>query len=270
MIPVKLFYNVYKETNMHRNKLILLSSRPTNPSFDEGGETTFTQADLDAAVAKSREGLFTAEQVGEKDKAHKASQQKVVDELKALQAKSTLTGEERVELENRITQLSDDLLTKEELAVETALRAKTKHGEEMKVVTDERDKWKRDYTESTIVRSITDAAVASEAFNPSQVVAILRDKASLTEVLDGEGRPTGGLITKIKFQGEKDGQPIELDLSAADAVKRMTEDDSFLNLFKGKGTGGTGGSGGSGGTKIDPRNMTPEQYKVYRKETLKL
>lgn len=255
---------MYKETNMHRTKLILLSSRPINPSFDEEGGT-FTQADIDAAVAKASEGTFTAAQVAEKESVFKKSQQKALDELKAVQAKSTLTGEERSEMESRITQLSDDLLTKEELAAETAIRSSKKHADEMKVATDERDKWKKEYTDSTILRSITDAAVANEAFNPSQVTAILRDKSSLVDVLDSEGRPTGKLVTKIKFQDIKDGQPVELDLSAADAVKRMTEQDSFGNLFKGKGTGGTGGNNAGGGKNIDPTKLSPAEYKEYRK-----
>lgn len=251
---------------MHQYNLIL--SNPQIAIFDDNTPVTFTQEQMDAAKSDATKGMVSQADHDKAAATFKTSQTRYVEELNALKAKTTLTGEERTEMETRIEQLSTDLMTKEEVATQNATKATQKYETDLKTIGDDRDHWKKEYTESTIYRSITDAAVANKAINPAQLVSILRDKASLVDVLDSEGRPTGNLETRVKFEDTKDGQVVQLELTAADAMKRMTEQDSYLNLFQSSGTGGTGGNNSGGKKNTDIKSMSPSEYRKQRSNFL--
>jgi len=214
---------------------------------------TFTQSDVDKII---KERL---------DRQNKQSRS-MIDELDALKAKSQLTVKERQELEDRIESMKNEHLTKEELADKKRSQMERQYKTELEGLTSERDAWKGRYTGSTISRSLTDAAVENDAYTPEQIVAILQSTTSLVEMLDEDGKPTGELTPKVKFNDiNKEGKPVTLELSPKEAVKRMTEIDRYLNLFKGKATGGLGGSNGSGGSGKEPTaNDLAKDPKKYR------
>ncbi|KKK45456.1 hypothetical protein LCGC14_3165440, partial [marine sediment metagenome] len=136
-------------------------------------------------------------------------------------------------------------------------------------LTADRDSWKKLFTNSTIERSITDAAASSNAFSPRQIVAILGRDTQLVEVLDSEGKPTGSLEPKVRFSDkDKEGKPVTLELSPDEAVKRMREMDEYLNLFRGDGAGGAGLRSQPGGKKPDLKNLAqdPVAWRKARKE----
>lgn len=200
---------------------------------------------------------------------HQKLTQKALDEAQAASKKAQLTTQERKDLEQRLGQLQDEMLTKEELSKKNAERQRVTYEEKVNSLTGERDSWQKRYTESTIQRSITDAAATNNAFSPRQIVSILGSQTRLVEVLDQQGKPTGKLEPKVKFDDvDKDNNPVVLDLSPKEAVKRMKEMEEYLNLFKGEGTGGAGMRSQPGGRKPDVRDLArdPAAYRAARKK----
>jgi len=87
--------------------------------------------------------------------------------------------------------------------------------------------------------------------------------------MDKDGKPTGGHITKVRFNSiGKDNQPVVLDLTVDEAVKKMSETPEFLNLFRSEGTGGFGDRNNSNGPKLsslaEAAKAGPEAYRAAR------
>lgn len=231
---------------------------PAAPSTDTKGETgkkTFSQDELNKALADDR-------------RRHQEQVKKAIAEVEALKSKSRLTQEERNELDQRIQQMQNELLSKEELAKKDRERLIKRSEEEKQALTKERDSWKDRFTGSAIRRAITDAAASNDAYSPSQIVALLHSETRLVEKLDDEGKPTGEFVPKVRFQDtDKDGKPITLELDPNDAVKRMKELENYQNLFKGSGVGGLGANNQPQGKKPDARNLAkdPEAYREARR-----
>ena len=229
---------------------------------------------LDAAKkAADSANLFTQEQVNEflkKDKLkHQAAHQKTLEELEALQKKSNLSSQERADLEKQIEETRRLLETKEATAEEQLKKAQKAHAKELETLTGERDLWKTRYTDSTIVNSLTQAAVEHKAGNPKQIIALLRPNTTLTEELDSKGKPTGSLTPMVTWKDKDDkGKDVTLTLSPTDVVKRMTEMDEHLNLFNADGQGGAGRFRRSAGTPADVRELAKDTaaYREARKK----
>ena len=202
-------------------------------------------------------------------KKHQKLVQQAVDEANALRSKAKLTATERSELDNRLEQIQNEMRTKEEQAKRAAQKLKERHQTEMQSLTADRDTWRQRFTESTIERSLTDAAAGANAFSPRQIVAILGPNTSLVDKLDEEGKPTGIMEPKVRFHTKnKEGKPVTLDLSPIDAVKRMKDEEEYLNLFRGEGTGGVGLRSQPGGKKPDVAQLAkdPAAYREARKK----
>lgn len=202
-----------------------------------------------------------------KEKEEKAL--KIMRDLKSLQARTDLTTNQREELENRLSSVQKELLTKEQLFEE---ERKKKEEEAKNAITDlekERDSWREKFTTSQINRALVDAAARHNAFNPQNVVDILYSRTALEDKLDDEGNPTGEFAPKVKMNmPDKDGKVKELVLTVPEAVKRMTESDEYMHLFKGKGTGGLGGGNKSGEklTAAEAAKLGPKAYREWRKQ----
>lgn len=237
------------------------------PPSDVNTETTGT--DTKVEDAKQTPKSFTQEEVNkilaQEKRKHQGVTQKALQEVEALRKKSSLTEKERHELDERVDQLKTSLLTEQEKAKRNADKLRQQHRERVLGLEAERDTWKTRYTDSTIERSLTDAAATNNAFNPKQIVAILGRNTRLVEELDGEGTPTGQLVPKVSFQDKnKEGKNVVLDLSPDEAIKRMKEIPEYLNLFKVEGTGGAGLRSQPSGKKLDVRELAKDPV-AYRK-----
>lgn len=245
-------------------------------SGDEGGVVTQvedTTVVADPNDATPPEGMVSQEKMNQvlaaEKKKHQKLVQKAIDEATAASKRAKLTAQERAELDNRLELIQNELRTKEEQAKRASEKARKAHNEEKKSLTADRDDWRKRYTDSTIERSITDAAATNNAFSPKQIVAILGPNTSLVPRLDGEGLPTQTLEPKVRFNSkDKDGKPVTLDLSPVDAVKRMKDEEEYLNLFRGEGAGGAGLRSQPGGKKTDVQQLAkdPAAYREARKK----
>lgn len=112
----------------------------------------------------------------------------------------------------------------------------------------EAEKWRKKHEETQLQRDLMDAASSKEAdaANAQQLAFFLGRNAKIGPKLV-DGKPTDDLETRIRLQTTKDGKPVELDLSPAEAIKVMKEDKSNFNLFN------AGIKGGLGGTQTNTR-----------------
>jgi hypothetical protein len=218
--------------------------------------------------------IFTPEQqeqvnkiVASERRKLEAQVDKQVKELESLKKSKTMSDTDRHTLNTQIEELKASVMTKEQLALQEKDKLTKESKERETKLTAERDHFKNLFEGSTITRSLLDGAVSGDAFEPSQIVTLLEGKTRLAEVTDGDGNPTGEFITKVKLNDkDKEGKPVTLDLTVEEAVKWMKDKPNFANLFKSNLTGGLGAARTTGGKKIDPKNMTPTQYREYRDE----
>ena len=244
------------------------------PVFDEAADKAAAdKAAADAAVAKGK--AFSQEDVNkmlaEDRRKHQTQVQQALEELDAIKAKASLSDSEKSELEQRIADMRKQLLTKEELAKQEKDKVEKQLKQTTETLTKDRDNWKARYTESTIIGAIIDASAKHTAFDPDQIVAILRPRTRLSEDLDKDGKPSGRLVPKVDFvDQDKDGNPLTLELAVDEAVKKMAELDKYSNLFKDTGSGGLGrqNRGGAGTKNIDIVELArtnPAKYREMRK-----
>jgi len=235
----------------------------TSDGDDAASEAAIATAKFNSDQQKELNRILAAEK-----KKHQRIVQKAVDEANALRSKAQLTNQQSQELDARLDQIQNEMRTKEEQARLAAEKAQKQYRQSMESLEAEKNTWQQRFTESTIERSLTDAAAANNAFSPRQIVAILGRNTQLVEVLDEEGKPTGQLSPKVRYATkDKDGKPVTLDLTPSDAIKRMKEEEEYLNLFRGEGSGGAGLRSQPGGKKPDVRNLArdPAAFRRARK-----
>jgi hypothetical protein len=223
---------------------------------DPKGQKMLTQADFNKALAEDR-------------RKHQEQTKKALAEVDALRSKARLTQEERDDLDKRYQDMQNQLLTKEELAAQEKAKLRKEHETKLKEVSSDRDSWKDRFTNASIRREITDAAAKNDAYNPSQIVALLQSKTRLVEERDNDGNPTGRFKPEIQFEDtDKEGKPVTLTLTPEKAVERMKELPESMNLFKGTGVGGLGKNNQPSGKKADPKQLAgdAEAYRKARKD----
>lgn len=221
------------------------------------GKTTFTQADVNFIAKEERLKAKTATE-------------KHIKELENLKRSQTLSEKDKTDLQKRIDDMQNTLLTKEELAKKEKERLENQHKQTVQSISAEKELWQNRFTRSTINGSIISHAASNDAFNPDDLIAILGPNTRLVAEVDGEGKETDNFAPKVKFSDTgEDGKPIILDLTVPEAIKRMKEISRYMHLFKSTATGGLGAQANptNPGQKVDVSKMTPAQYREYRKKS---
>lgn len=209
-------------------------------------EKKFTQEEVNSFVAKERKTI--------QDKTNAR-----IAELEAIRDSSNLKGEELERLNTQITDMQNEFKSKEQLATEERDRIKKEADKEKTKLLQEKDTWQQRYTQMVLDNSIIQASVETEAFNPEQIVAILKPNSRLVEI-----NKTGQYETRVKFKGlDSEGKEVELDLSPKEIVKKMSEMDKYSNLFKTTAKGGLGVTDKARGAGMgDLKNL--DNYKKNR------
>lgn len=217
-------------------------------------ERKFTQAEVDRIVK------------ADKDKAKRERDQYLQD-LEAFKAQG-LTPENLDSLEKRIETLQNEGKTKEQLASEERGKLEKKFKGELEKEQQSSKLWRENYEKFRTQTEILTAASVHKAFNNDQVYQFLRPNTVMVEKVGEDGKPTGEYIPRVKFQDEKDGQAVVLDLSVDDAVKRMTEMEKHANLFQSGVSSGLGGhnNGRSGATGTTTIPTDTKAYMELRKK----
>lgn len=226
-------------------------------------EPPTTEIELNDAQKAHVESLVVAERKIWQDKLTKHQA-----DLEALQASANMSAADRQKLETSVEEMRSQLATKEQLAAQAAEKKERAYKVEKDKLTAERDLAVQRFTRSTIQNELTAAAThpEHEAFNPAQVLAILQPVARITEEPIAEGSEVMRVVVRVKLPSvDKNGKPVELDLTAAEAVKHLSEQEINFNLFKGKGAGGLGGKGKSGGTGEIPLSQVTDPAEYQRR-----
>lgn len=240
---------------------------PTHGPTDEGGNTgnggadrAFTQDQLNKFLAEDR-------------RKHQQKYESLEGSYQELLASQSLSQEDRTKLEGELEDLRKQHRTKEQQATHERKQLEEQFTTDLGEAQQEATHWKTKYTESTIARALQDAAVSYEAFQPSQIVALLRPMTKLAEKKDEKGQSLGITAPAIDFpdQDAETGEPIVTQRTPDEAVKRMKElPELYGNLFKSNVVSGVGGNSATGGLqpgsngKIDVRRLTPSQYREIR------
>ena len=195
---------------------------------------------------------------------HRAQLEKVEAQYKALLTNTKLTQEEKDDLQNNLTEVQKQLRTREELAKQEKAKLLQQHNEALQLERTAREAAERKYQEAVITRELLDAAQVHEAYRANQIVDLLRGKTRLVE-----DKP----VVDFNDISADTGEPIVIQISPADAVKRMTEMTEWQNLFKPNLVTGLGSSsvsgGGQGNGKVDFGKMSAAEYIKYHRELKK-
>lgn len=230
---------------------------PTTPAEPgtEGTEKTFNQDDLNRFLAEDK-------------RKGQEKQRQLATQLADMQKQKNLTDKQKKDLQTRIDELQAQYMTTEEKARQDADRKQKEYDGKLEAATTERDEWKVKHEQLAISTEIAHAAIEHEAVDFEQIEALLRAKTKLVEKLDDEGQPMGEFEPKVSFPDTgKDKNPIILELTVNEAVKRMRELPKYGNLFRSPKKSGLGGSGSAGpsGKKIDIAQLAREDQAEYRK-----
>jgi len=200
---------------------------------------------------------------------HQAKVNELKSQLEVFGQSNTLSEQQKSELETTMADLQKQLMTSEQQAALQKQQMEEKYTVELDTARTERDQWKHQYESSTIGRALMDASIAGDAFNPAQIVALLKPNTKLVK-----NEETGVVETKIDFNDihAETGEPVLTQLTPTQAITRMKElTDNYGNLFNSNVVKGvSGGSKGEGGSisnrKVDVKNMSPAEYAKMRKE----
>jgi hypothetical protein len=213
--------------------------------------------------------LLKQEREKAEEKARKGNEA-TIRQLEQLKKTAALTEEEKSKLETRIEDLKNEYLTKEQLDKKKQKEEADKAKKQQEELSKDRDNWKNLYETSIVERKLLDAGIEHEAFNPEQILEILKTKTRLVDERDAEDKPTGRFVPKVRLAGkDKDGNTVILDLTPTDAVKQMKEmPEIYGNLFKSGAHSGIGGNNNqsSRGNLGGPPTNDTVAYRQWRKQ----
>jgi len=238
---------------------------PAPPAAPPGGDDIKPPADFSPEQQKKfNEALATDR------RKHQAALQAAETQIQSLLQGKNLSEQERAKAEETLATVQMQLRTKDQQAAYERKQLEDAHGKTLKELTDKASLWETRYRDSTRDRALLDAAVAGEAFQPSQLVTLLKPMAKLVEE-NGEFR------TMIEFPDTDPAtnEPIMTLRTPDEAVKRMRElPDTFGNLFKSNVVGGIGSNSATGGLtpgkdgKVDLEKLArdPVQFRKVLKD----
>ena len=191
-------------------------------------------------------------------------------------ADKTLASEQRGKLESELQDLQKSFRTKEQQAEYERKQEQQRFKTEVTGYKDSATKWERMYKDSVIDRSLQDAAIAAESFNPSQIVGLLRPMTQMRPATDEDGGEIENQMNPmIDFPDidEKTGDRIVTLRTPEQAVQRMKElPEHYGNLFRANVVSGIGSGAATGGVtsgeggRIDVTKLTSEQYRKLRED----
>ncbi len=190
---------------------------------------------------------------------------------KALEDK-TLTEGARAQIQEKLEDVQKTYLTKEETLLNEKKKIETELSREVKEWKEQAVRWEDQFKQTLVDRTLQDAAIVHEAFNPSQMISLLRPMTKVAEKLDDQGKPTGTyeVIVDLNDVNSETGASQVTRRAPEDAVKRMKElKDLYGNLFKPNVVSGIGGGTAQGGNatgKVDGSKLSTAEYMRLRKE----
>jgi hypothetical protein len=237
------------------------ASPPPPPAIPPTTPKTFTQEQVNAMMAEHKRTLQT-------------QNNELVKQLEELRANTNLTQQQKEELDTRITTLQQQHLTEQQkLSIELD-KTNKKYKTDTEALTAEANKWKNQFTTTLITNAILEGSTKHQAASAKQMLAMLGGQVKVVEEVDDTGKSTGRYVSKlpITITDPKTKKPVQVELDVVEAIGKLREDPEYSNLFLTDGKPGIGGSnanaGGTSGGSADVANMSPAQYREWRKKQI--
>jgi hypothetical protein len=226
-----------------------------------GAPKVFTQEDVNRYMAEDR-------------RKNKEKLEALEGAYKEALENQNLTTEQKAKLQDQLDDVQKRFSSKEmqlemdKKALEKRYQEDTQKLKESVVI------WEAKYKSSVTDRALLDAAMSNDAYNPNQIVGLLRPMTRMVEEL-ADGQPTGDLVPMVDFPDvdTNTGASIMTRRTPEEAVRRMKElGQQYGNLFNSNVVSGLGSGSATGGLapgadgRVDPRKLTTEQYIKLRKE----
>jgi hypothetical protein len=213
---------------------------------------------------------FTQEQLNEILAKEKRKHQDAAKKLEAELAKMKSAGADVAPLQAKVEELTNALLTKEELANKKAEELQTQFQTQVEQEKVQRAFYEKQYQNLLLKNEVHRAAHEHDAWDAEQLETLLAPKTKITPDLDKEGKPTGSF--KVLAQVTVDGKNLEMPL--VEAVGHMRSDKRYANQFKVKGSPGTGltlntqpvGQSGDGNPDFKDSAATLKWFQEQRKQ----
>jgi hypothetical protein len=226
-------------------------------------DRAFSQEDMNRFLADDRR------KHGEKYKKLEGAYQEII-------ADKNLAAEAREKLESELQDLQKTFRTKKSQEEYDRKQERERFTQEVTGYKEAANKWEHMYKDSAIQRSLQDSAIAAEAFNPAQIIGLLRPMTEMRPATDADGNElTDQMVPKVDFpdiNAETGHAEITLR-TPQEAVQRMKElPEQWGNLFRANVVSGIGSGAATGGVtsgeggRIDVTKLSPEQYRKLRKE----
>lgn len=246
----------------------------------KAAEARQVTADAAAAATAAQKSSFSQEDVNtflaDDRRRHQDKYKKLEGSYQDMLADKTLAQEKREKMEADLLDLQKSFRTKEQQAAFDRKKEKERFTSEVSTYKEAAEKWESMYKNSVIMRSLQDAAVEADAFNPTQIVGLLSPVTAMRLATDDDGKELEDkMIPMIDFPDidEETGAKVVTLRTPQEAVQRMKElPELFGNLFRanvvsGIGAGSaTGGAASGKGGRIDPTKLTAAQFIKLRKE----
>lgn len=227
------------------------------------GKKSFTQEEVNAIMAKEKrqyQATLTTLEASHRE---------------TLNNNQNLTAKERAALEESLQAIQGQLMTKEEQAKRDKKELEDRLQNQINDAKTQASTWEQRYKTESIDRALQDAAVSAEAFQPAQIVTLLKPMTKLVEDIDPKtGKSSGRFTAMVEFDDvDAEGQPTIAVMTPKDAVKRMKQlPEIHGNLFKSGVVSGIGANSATGTTpgsgKLDLRKLAsdPAAYRKMRAE----
>jgi hypothetical protein len=227
-----------------------------------GGDSpkTFTQDEVNRIVAADRRKLEEALKKSETT-------------LQSTLASRNLTEQERKALEENLAAVQGQLRTREQQAALEKKQMEEQFSTKLADADKRAAQWETKFRDSTIDRSLQDAAVKHDAYSTQQMVALMKPWTRMIEGVDEKtGKPTGNykIVVDMPDTDPTTNEQVIMTRTPEEAAKRMKELPEFANLFKSNVVSGIGAGSATGGLmpgqggKIDVRKLTQAQYLEIR------
>lgn len=233
-------------------------SDPFVLAYDSGEKETYTKDEVAALVAETESKV---------KETFSKSELALKEEIAALQSKASLTDKERKDLNDRVEQLSSQQKSVAQQAQIEREKLLAKFEKEKQELTQGVELWRNKFTTQLVEGSLLSAAAKHKAYNPEQIVRLFGSQTQLIEELDATGQKTGNLkpVVKISVKDSKGvTQNLELDPDAA--LKAISEQEDYANLFSDPSKGGRGGSNGGAAPDMSAILADPKAFREARKQ----
>lgn len=231
---------------------------PPTPPPPPPAPRTFTQDEVNAMLANNKREL-------------QKKNEELATQLETLKSSSTLTAQEKADLEARIDQLRNEHLSEAQKLQNAVAASEKKYKTDTENLGKERDTWKNQFQSSLIETAIRAGASKHVAASADQMLALYGHKAKVVELLDDAGKPTGKFEVRllVKQEDAKTKQDVEVELPMVEAIGELRKRPENFNLFLTDGKPGAGllnGNAEQGKGNVGWRpGMTTAEYEKIRK-----